>query len=180
MAYVYTLLVVGVTKSLGGSWIAVLLGVLIVITSSWILPSDLPQNQAGNKVLVIFSAIRTLPWLTRFACGVLLVIGIAELDRHVDGFNLGRRFNVYLIPIFLSSLLLGPSVTFVLGIMCLLAVDYLVIPPFDSFAIDTMRDFVHLVIFSILVTTVFMIPQLLYRSSVLDQERRDRLRRIWF
>lgn len=180
LAYACMLLVVGVTKVLGGSWVAFALGIMVVGAASLLLPTDKPQDSYRIIALTWLRTIRSWRWPYRVACSVVLAGCVTAVDAHVGGANLGRGFNVSLIPVFFSSLFFGASVTFVTSVLVLLAVDYFVIPPQNSFAIVSFQDAADLLIFVILTWVVSMAPQMLYKSSILDEGRWKRLRRAQF
>lgn len=180
LAHACMLCVLGITKYLGGSWISFALGVLIVGTTGLLLPTDKPHHSHLKIGLRFLREIRAWAWPYRLACCVVLVGSVAMIDAYVAGANLGRQFNVNLIPVFLSSLFLGPSVTFVTYVLIALVVDYFVIFPRGSFEIGTVRDAGYLLMFIVLAWLVIMTPQMLYKASILNKARSKRMRRAEF
>jgi K+-sensing histidine kinase KdpD len=158
---------------MGGSWLGFMVGFIIVHFTFQLLRSGFSKNSFVNQWLTKIRPIHSLPLPVRFVCVVLLVGVDVAIDIYSGGFNLGREFNLYLIPIFSSSLLFGAGITVWAWLFCLLAVYYLDIPPRYSFAIASVQDILHLLVFFILCGIVFVIPKLLFASAELANAKQE-------
>jgi K+-sensing histidine kinase KdpD len=171
-AYAGALIVLSTTKLLGGSWIGFVAGLIIVHFTYKLLRGNFSTNRFTRACLAILRSAQNWPRPIRFACGFLLVVADVALDIHLNGFSLGRGFNIYLVPIFFSSLLFGSEVTVATWVFSLLAVFYFDIPPRYSLSIAGVKEIVDLLIFIILAGIIFVVPKLLIASATLANEKR--------
>jgi K+-sensing histidine kinase KdpD len=172
-SYFAALFVLGATKLLGGSWVGFVIGIVIVHFTYRLLRGDFSKISFVKQWLAAIRLIHSWSLPVRFICVILLVGGNVAADVYFGGFNLGREFNLYLTPIFFSSLFFGGGITVWTWLFCLLAVYYFDIPPRYSFAIDSVQGILHLVVFIILCGIVFVIPKLLLASAELANAKRE-------
>jgi K+-sensing histidine kinase KdpD len=165
MAYVAAVGVVGTDLLLGARLWSVLGATLLIATASFIFPIRTPNDNFRKKTLVTLRAIRQSSWWVRFAVMALMTIGVSVFDSYLD-LKLGRHFNMFLIPIFLVSLLFGLPLAILSWLLSVLAVYYCVIPPKNSFELGSLKDFADLFGFFYLGLVTLAIPTLIRSSSV--------------
>jgi hypothetical protein len=166
-AYLAAIGVVGTDNLLGGGRWAILVAISLVAATNFILPVAPPEDNLRNGILTALHMIRCRPWRTRLACAILMVVGVSALDYYVGGSILGREFNLYLIPIFLTSLLFGFPLAILTWLFSFLTVCYLAILSRISFF--SLEDFADLVGFFYLGLIALAIPVLIRSSSVADE-----------
>ena len=167
-AYILALSVVGMDNSLGGSWFAFPVALLIVGAASLTLPLKAPKNKFHQQLLAALQKFRLSPWVFRFACAVLAIVGASALNQ-IGGSIVGRGFNIYLVPIFLVSFFFGLPLAILTWLLSFLMAYFFVIPPKYSFEIGTLKDFGDLVLFFYLGLITAAIPTLIRASAVLDE-----------
>jgi K+-sensing histidine kinase KdpD len=100
------------------------------------------------------------------------VAGVAALDYYASGFNrLGREFNIFLVPIFLSSLLFGLPLGILTWLLSFVTAYYCLIPPKYSFGIYSPKDLANLIGYFYLGLITLAIPVLIRASSAADAKR---------
>lgn len=169
LAYIAAIGIVGTDHLLGGAWWTILAAIALVAATSFILPVKRPKNRIRNGILETLHTIRYSSWWTRLACATLMVVGVSALGHYVGGFRLGREFNIYLIPIFLTSFMFGFPLAILIWLFSFVAVYYYVIPPDDSFALNSVKDFADLIGFFYLGLITLAIPVLIRASAVSDE-----------
>ena len=162
-AYIGALFVLSVNKFFGGFWSSFLIGLLVVQLTYWLLKINLSHRLAHG--IVAARQTRRWPFAIRLFCATLIIGADFAADLYFGGYTLGRSFNLYLLPIFLTSLCLGGRLALVASLLCATAVDYLAIPPRFSFAISSIEDALHLLVFLILAVIVVAIPKVLLASA---------------
>lgn len=172
-AYIAALIVLSTTKFFGGSWFGFGIGLALVHLTYKLLRGDFSTVGFIRQCMAKLRSIQSLPRPIRFALGLLLVAGDVALDIHSNGFSLGRGFNIYLVPIFFSSLLFGSEITIATWAFSLLAIFYIDVPPRYSFSVGGVKEIIDLLIFFILAGIVFVIPKLLIASAVLANEKHE-------
>ena len=173
-AYVCALIVGGAVTILGGSWLITPICLLIVWAIAAILPKEMPEKKSGQRFLAALRTIRFSSRPVRLVCAILLIGGVAALEYNGDALGLPLGFEIYLVSIFLAAVFFGNLGGIAAWLVSLPAVAYFVIPPFDSFAIATLQDFVHFSACIIISGIAVMIGLLLYNSSVLADDKRKR------
>lgn len=168
-AYLAAIAVLGVTKLMGGTWTAFLIGIALTDLSYRALLWDFSRYGVLDW-RSIRRQIQSLSLPVRFILALLFVGFDVWADIYTGDYELGREFNLYLIPIFFSSLLFGTRVTAATCVLCWLAVCYYDIEPRYSFAIESITD---ALIFVLLSAVVFLIPQLLIASAELTVDKRS-------
>lgn len=170
-AYVGSLLVLSIDKMLGGSWLGFAIGAMLVQFTYWLLNDNLSHGIA--KRITAIRQARRWPIAIRMALAALIVGTDIAIDVMWGGHSLGRTFNLYLLPIFLTSLFLGGRVALTVALFCFVAVYYLDIPPRYSFALTSIEGAAHLVVFVILAAIVLAVPKLLFGAAELAAAKKQ-------
>ena len=170
LAYAAAFLVLAVSKLLGGSWLELIIGLMITDLTYRSLRDD--TSKGGLDWLSVFKKIKSLPTPVRFAYAVLLAGAGVTIDVATGEHALGLEFGIYLFFVFFSSLLFGARVTLATCILCCIAVDYCDIQPRYSFIPYSIYDFSQLIIFIVLSIIVLLIPQILEASTELTADKR--------
>ncbi|MCG2633020.1 DUF535 family protein [Bradyrhizobium sp. WYCCWR 13023] len=165
LAYAGSLLVLSIDKILGGSWLGFAIGAMLVQFTYWLLNDNISRGTA-NRIMAI-RQVRGWPTAIRALLAALIVGADIAIDVIWGGHSLGRTFNLYLLPMFLTSLFLGGRVALTVSLFCFLAVYYLDIPPRYSFALTSIESAAHLVVFIILAAIVLVVPKLLFAAAEL-------------
>jgi hypothetical protein len=171
LAYASAMIVLAATNLYGGTWTGFAVGLVFVHATYWTLKGNIPER-TGNRIRAL-ARLRRSPVAARILIAmVILSIGFA-LDLELDaGRALGRIFKLYFILIFLSSLCLGTRVTLIVCALCLVALNYLHLPPRFSLAIDDREDVLDMLVFGAMASIVIIIPRLLLVSVELSAARR--------
>ena len=172
LAYILAAAVGLVDLALGGTWLGLLAGVGRVAVASLLLPTSIPKDDAlGRLSIAIYNSLYWPVW-ARLGCVSLAVAGIATLDFSFDGLALGREFNLFLIPVFLSSLLFGMPLAIVTWLLSFITAYFCLIPPRYSFELGSPKDFTELVGYFYLGLITLAIPVLIRASSGAAQYKR--------
>lgn len=171
LAYASAIFVLAATNFFGGTWIGFAVGLAFVHATYWILKGHIPER-AGKRIRAL-ARLRQSPVAVRILVAmVILSIGFA-LDLQLDpDRSLGRTFKLYFILVFLSSLCLGTRVTLIVCAVCLLALNYLHLPPKFGFAVGGWGDVLDMLVFSAMAAIVIVIPRLLLVAVELSAVRR--------
>jgi len=171
IAYVTAFGIVGTDKLLGGTWWAIPATAILLLVASFIFPARPPKDRLRKKILVMLHAARDSSFRIRFACTVLMVVGVSALDHYLVGIDIGREFNLYLIPIFVASQLFGLPLAILTWLLSLLAVYYCVIPPRYSLEIGSVKDLETLIEFFYLGLLALAVGMLMVATSISPRER---------
>jgi len=169
IAYVGAILVLAVTKLFGGSWLGFAMGLLLVQVTYWLLRGNLSVTFASR--IVTLQNIRSWPLLVRYVLAALMIGAVVLADVYFGGFRLGRAFNLYLIPLLLTSIFLGRGVALTVWLCCMSALYYLDIPPRFSLDFQSLENVLELLVFTALSGIVFAIPKLLEVSIELSRAK---------
>lgn len=168
-----TMTAAAVEKSRGSSWWTVLLVLLIVAAIAVILPFKAPVNNLQRKALSALRTSRLAPRLVRVASITLLIGGATIAGLYIREIGMGRGFNVFFLPIFLTALLFGLRA----GALAI----FLSLPPLcyinlfgHNPAFHILDVFPEIIIFTYLGAVIAMIPILLYESANLAAEESGR------
>ena len=170
-AVILTAVVAGTNLWLGGSWRGFLVAILLVAVSCFILPANDPIDSARRGISVGIYRVKSWPGWVRICCAMIMVAGIAVLDFMAHGLELGREFNLFLLPIFLSSLLFGLPVAILTWFISFLTTYFCLIPPKYSFEISSLKDFAGLLGYVYLGLATLAIPALIRASSSAAQHK---------
>jgi uncharacterized protein VirK/YbjX len=168
-AYLAGLFVLSVSKFFGGSWAGFALGLLMLQAVYWLLGA-IHSNRVTRRIDALLS-VAGWPFVVRLVLGVCLSLAVIWIDVYSGGFAVGRAFNVYLVPVLLTSVLLGRGVAVTVFVISLLALYYLDIPPRFSFEFQSAENVVQIVVFALLAALIFVVPKLLLASIELRKAR---------
>lgn len=168
LAYTSAVFVLSVTHLFGGTWLGVSIGLVFVYVTHQILKQTYLRRIAHP--LQAINLVRLFPIRYRIGASATVMVLVLAIDVRFGGsYELGRAFKVYLIPIFISSIILGGRGTLAMLICCLAAIDFLHLPPKYSFSLSGVTDAVDLLVYCALACTAFVIPRLLMVSIELAQ-----------
>ncbi|WP_027516198.1 DUF535 family protein [Bradyrhizobium sp. WSM1417] len=175
LAYAGAIFVLASTNFMGGTWIGFAVGLAFVHATYWMLKGNIPER-AGERIRTL-ARLRRSPIAVRAGVAIaILALGLA-VDVQLDADRaLGRIFKLYFILVFVSSLCLGTRVTLVVGAVCLVALNFLHLPPRYSFAISNWQEALDLLTFGAMAALVLVIPRLLLASIELGALKRRRIR----
>ncbi|OKO75147.1 DUF535 family protein [Bradyrhizobium sp. AS23.2] len=171
LAYTGAVFVLASTNVIGGTWIGFAIGLAFVHGTYWILKGNIPER-AGERIRAL-TRLRQSSMVVRVMLAIaILAIGVA-VDLQLDQDRaLGRIFKLYFILVFVSSLCLGTRVTLVVCAACLVALNFLHLPPRYSFAISSWQEALDMLVFGAMAAVVVVIPRLLLVSVELAALRR--------
>src|SRR5262249_34787344 len=161
-----TVAVAAINTIFGGTWQAVGVAGVFVYLLIALLPDKAPLNPLQRMTVKTFRALRSLPQLARFAAAIFFVGAIVIFSYSEPTFNLGRNFNLFLLPILFASLFFGSRIGALALIASILTAFYCVIPPQFSFVLNSRRDFAYVIVFAYLGAIAWAIPILIFESSV--------------
>jgi uncharacterized protein VirK/YbjX len=173
LAYTGAILVLTVTKLFGGSWSGFAIGLCFVQLTYWLFRGNLSPSFARH--MVALRRVRDWPLPVRQMLAACLIGTAVAIDVYLGGFRLGRAFNVYLLPLFVTSVFLGRGVALTVWLGCLSALYYLDLPPRFSFELEAIENLAELLVFTVLAGIVYAVPKLLETSidlSLANQPRR--------
>jgi hypothetical protein len=161
-----SVLVAAVDTAFGGSWGVMLIAGGLAAGVSALLPTRAPVNALQGTALKALLALRSLPRLLQSGLVILFVLSIVVLTYSNPIFTLGRCFNLFLVPVLLTSLLFGPRIGAFALLLSIVGALFSAIPPRDSFALNSLTDFSYLIVFAYLGAIVWAMPLLIFESSV--------------
>ena len=168
--------VLTVTKLFGGSWTAFVVGLCLVQLTYWLLRGNLSAGFATH--IVALRRIRSWPLPVRQLLAIAMIGATVMIDVYQGGFRLGRAFNVYLIPLFMTSIFLGRGVAFTVWLCCLGAIYYLDIPPRFTLQLESFENVLELLVFAVLSGIVYTVPKMLESSIELSLAKQGRARKL--
>lgn len=164
IALVAAFAVVATNWLLGGRWLSILIGLGVVAATCLILPARLPSDRVRLTIMRILQVAHAWPLWLRLGCGVLFVLA-GSLLASSTRLPVGSEFNLYLVPIFLSSLLFGLPVAVATWLLSFAVAYYYLIPPQYSFQILSLKDFALTIGYFYLGLLALAIPALVRASS---------------
>ena len=164
IALVAAFAVVATNWLLGGRWLRILIGLGVVASTCLILPARLPSDRIRLTIMRILRAAYAWPLWLRLGCGVLLILAVSVLTNSTR-LPVGSEFNLYLVPIFLSSLLFGLPVAVATWLLSFSVAYYYLIPPKYSFEVLSLKDFALTIGYFYLGLLALAIPALVRASS---------------
>src|SRR6266436_5958601 len=167
-AYVAAIGVAGSDMLLAGTWWTILAVTGLVAAACFIFPARAPQNEFRKKILAALRLVRFSSVWMRLGCAVFLILIVSVLDYYVR-FELGREFNIFLLPIFLVSLLFGLPLAILTWLLSFIVVYFSVIPPRYSFEISELKEFAELFGFFYLGLMTLTVPVLIRASAAADE-----------
>ncbi len=167
-AYVAAIGVAGSDMLLAGAWWTILAVTGLVAAACFIFPARAPQNEFRKKILAALRLVRFSSVWMRLGCAVFLILIVSVLDYYVR-FELGREFNIFLLPIFLVSLLFGLPLAILTWLLSFIVVYFSVIPPRYSFEISELKEFAELFGFFYLGLMTLTVPVLIRASAAVDE-----------
>lgn len=159
--------------ALGGSWIAIPMCALFGIAAGKIFAVEAPSSEFWRRLVKLHQRLRYMYRPFRLLSAAVLVAMVAAVDALSTALDVPLAFYFYVIPIFLSSLLFGCKAGAVAALLSLASVTYFVIPPRNSFAIETLPDVAHLLLFAIVALIVLAVLAIQADLSIVDRDRRD-------
>jgi K+-sensing histidine kinase KdpD len=167
-AYIAAIGVAGSDMLLAGAWWAILAVTGLVAAACFIFPARAPQDEFRKKILAALRIVRfSCVWM-RLGCAIFLILIVSVLDYYVR-FELGREFNIFLLPIFLVSLLFGLPLAILTWLLSFIVVYFNVIPPRYSFEITELKEFAELFGFFYLGLMTLTVPVLIRASAAVDE-----------
>jgi len=164
----------GSDKLLGGSWTAVFVSICLTFSAFVMLPAS---KDALHIRLALSSCLGRLyslsTWMQiAFAAGAFVLI--EALDYWTGGLLLGRIFNLYLCAIFFHTLCFGFRSSLLVWPVASVVVYFFELPPAYSFKIQSLNDYLHLVLFVFLGLASASAAFLIRVSSVLYEKMDER------
>jgi K+-sensing histidine kinase KdpD len=148
-------------KYLGGTWWSLLVALIMIGIVSFVYPIDPPRDRIRRLALARLNRIREWSFFGRLTWALLGVGAATVLAAHVSDPQIGKEFDIFLIPMFLVSFLFGLQISIVTWVVSAFAFYYFVIPPKDSFWIYSLSDFANLLGYFYLGLVTLAIPELL-------------------
>jgi K+-sensing histidine kinase KdpD len=167
VAFFSSLMILGINKLIGGSWRGLLINGLAICVVTFLLPARRPQNLLRLKILAAFRAAHRTARPVKIICFVSTAGVVVALQYLAGGFPAGRGFNLFLVPIFVSSLLFGLRTALAAWPFAVLLAYYCIVPPYFSFRLEDPLHFADLIIFSYECLMAAVIAVIFYESSVL-------------
>ena len=168
-AFAMAVAVVGVDKVLGNTFLASLATITAVIVGSFIFPARSPRNKLRRVIHERLIRIGWERWYKRLVLATGMMVGAAVLNNYVAGDLLGQEYSLFLIVVFLASLLLGMQIAIVVWLLSFLWVYYSVVPPKNSFEIGSVKDFADLIGYFYLGLIMLAIAVLIRVSSAPEE-----------
>jgi hypothetical protein len=131
----------------GAPWKIVALCAMLGIAIGIFLYKQGESAPPNRSLLQLFKMGRSLSFGFRLAFSSLFILTICIIYSGSNEIPLYTTFGLFLLPIILTVLLFGISFAYLTPIFSSVALWYLVIPPRNSFAIESAQDFLHLYIF---------------------------------
>jgi hypothetical protein len=148
LAFLAPMSLAGINKFLGGSWWAFPIAFAIVFAGAIALPSRFPKSGWRRELLLALCRARTWPWRMQIVAAVFVLAGTVALDYYWSGASLGRSFNLFLMPIIVSGLLFGLTISLAVWLVSIPIVLFCVIPPEYSLNISDLKDVAILCVYS--------------------------------
>jgi hypothetical protein len=134
------LLVGSITFGMGAPWWSLPLCAVLGLVIGRLLPTGNSDGDAPARLASALRICRSLPLWDRIAMSALLVASATAVDigfKHVD---ILTAFYLYLLPIVFAQLLFGTRCGFAAAFVSLVSIYYFVIPPKNSFAVQSLRE----------------------------------------
>jgi K+-sensing histidine kinase KdpD len=167
-AYIVAIGVAGSDMLLEGASWAILAAAGLVAAACFIFPARAPEDEFRKKILATLRFVRFSSVWMRLGCAIFLILIVSVLD-YYGRFELGREFNIFLLPIFLASLLFGLPLAILTWLLSFIVVYFIVIPPRYSFEISELKEFAELVGFFYLGLMILTVPVLIRASAAVDE-----------
>jgi hypothetical protein len=165
VACVMAAAVSGTEVILGGAYLAPLGTMTAVIVGSFLFPARSPRNTVYLGIYEGLMWIGVTRWFMRLAFATILLAGGTVLNSYFGGDLLGQEYSLFLIVVFVAALLCGLQVAIIVWLISLLLVYYYVVPPKNSFEINSIKDFADLIGYFYLGLAMIAIAVLIRASS---------------
>jgi hypothetical protein len=143
-----------VVDIIGGSWQAA----PVLATLSLGIGAALPHVQSDSRFDVrafhFLRFTRSLPTSIHLSLSALLTLLFCHYYLALGELSLQQSFCLFLLPVIFCSILFGSAIGHATTGVALVAVLYFVIPPKNSFAIQSFKDFLHLCSFLYVALTI--------------------------
>jgi len=159
---------------LGGTWIAVFVSVGLVVAAFFILPSTSDALRLRLVLASYFSRLYALPTWIQIGLALGAFVLIELLDYRIGGLLLGRTFNLYLCAIFMHSLCFGFRTSLLVWPLASAVLYFFELPPEYSFKLESLHDYLHLVLFIFLGLASASSAFLIRVSSLLYEKMDER------
>ena len=174
LALLLVLACAGSNKLLGGTWIAVLVSLCLAIAAFVMLPASKDALRIRLALASFLGRLYSFSTWTQIVLAAGVFILIQLLDYYVGGLLLGRIFNLYLCAIFLHTLCFGFRNSLLVWPVACLVVYFFELPPEYSFKLESLMDYLHLVLFIFLGLASASAAFLIRVSSILYDSMDER------
>jgi hypothetical protein len=140
----------GITFLLGAPWWSLPLGAAAGLLIGLLLAAWNSNANAPAPLLAALRVCRELPLWDRLAMSALLVVTASAVYIGLKDLNILTAFYLFLLPIVLAQLLCGARCGVTAAFVSLIAICYFVIPPKNSFAVQSMRELGLICVFALL------------------------------
>jgi Domain of unknown function (DUF4118) len=134
------LLVGSITFGMGAPWWSLPLCAALGVVIGRLLPNGNSDADAPAPAVSVLRICRLLPLWDRIAMSALLVVSATAVYIGFKNLDIVTAFYLYLLPIVFAQLLFGTRCGFVAGFVSLVSIYYFVIPPKNSFAVQSLRE----------------------------------------
>ncbi|MGY3346701.1 uncharacterized protein VirK/YbjX [Bradyrhizobium sp. USDA 4459] len=160
------------TGRLGGTWIGFGIGLVFVVLTYWILKGKFPEQTRARISGILW--LRKRPTILRVAgASLILALAIAIDVKWGGTYALGRAFKLYFVPVFVSSLCFGTTITLGVMVCAVAAINYLHLPPVYSFSFSSWADLKDMLDFLAAASLVLLIPRLILVSVDVSAEAQN-------
>ena len=131
----------------GASWKIVALCAMLGVAIGTLLYKQGESTPPNRPLIQLFKMARSLTFGFRLFFSVLFILTICIIYSGSNEIPRYAAFGLFLLPIILTVLLFGTSFAYLIPVLSSLALWYFVIPPRNSFAIESAMDFIDLYVF---------------------------------
>jgi hypothetical protein len=134
------LLVGSITFVVGAPWWSLPLCAVLGVLIGRLLPFGNADGDAPAPLVSALRICRSLPLWDRIAMSALLVVSATAVYIGFKHLDILTAFYLYLLPIVFAQLLFGTRCGFAAAFVSLVSMYYFVIPPKNSFAVQSLRE----------------------------------------
>jgi len=122
----------------GAPWWSVPLSAAAALAVTWLVSAGLYGDSA--RLMAVLRVLRSLPLWDRLAMSAVLVISATAAYIGFRDLSIPAAFGLFLLPIVLAQVLFGTKCGFAAALASQVAMHYFVIPPRNSFAVQSIRE----------------------------------------
>ena len=132
----------------GAPWWSMPSGVATGLAIGWLFPAGLSGDLPW--LAVALRGLRALPRWDRMAMSTVLVIATTAIYIGLKTLPIGEAFGLFLLPIVFAQVLFGTKCGFTAALASQIAIHFFVIPPRNSFAVQSPRELGLICAFAVL------------------------------